>query len=477
METATSDASTAATALTTKLNEPLNLADVLVKDVGTIGPSDCSQANSNARGSACQASSCNLAPTIQNRIDTVRAEYLDASWVKFDKDALLSTAVTEESHSMGEFQGDVTATANNYHSMCGNSDQVHDTAVTLFNDNNAGRSTMYQSLGVILCHINHMSSSQTYNVPTDLLKSGEANPTTSASDCKDKLKSDTTIKADLFPDASSDEDSNKVCPALSAYEDDIRNYGGLGFDKDESVWSPESTNCAAVTAHVASGAPTTPGVQCGAFDAAVSFVDGCGMSSTTWTSGGSQAGVTMDINGLSMGSSGVFFDTPNGRSVNYNIGPDAHTELSIEIWFKETAPFTNGNTYIIGHDNGGFDRAITIHDNAYRGVAAPHGSTYSSTLGYPSLNQWYHVVATFNQGQSSSGNTVFLRQLGGALQSQALPAIRNNGAGETSFTVGGLKNYGNHNAHADVAVVRVFEKILTEAEVNNLYDSRPAGLN
>merc|ERR1712166_1476627 len=174
LETATSDASTAATALTTKLNEPLSLSDVLVKDVGTIGPSDCSQANSDARGSACQASSCNLAATIQNRIDTVRGEYLEASWVKFDKDALKSTAVTEESDSMGEFQGAVTATANSYHSMCGGSDQVHATAVTLFNDNNAGRSTMYRSLGVILCHINHMSSGQTFNVPTDLLKSGEA---------------------------------------------------------------------------------------------------------------------------------------------------------------------------------------------------------------------------------------------------------------------------------------------------------------
>jgi hypothetical protein len=30
--------------------------------------------------------------------------------------------------------------------------------------------------------------------------------------------------------------------------------------------------------------------------------------------------------------------------------------------------------------------------------------------------------------------------------------------------------------HADVAVVRVFEKVLTKAEVNELYNSRPAGV-
>jgi len=255
LETATSDASTAASALTTKLNEPLGLSDVLVKEVGTIGPSDCSQANSDAKDSTCSAGSPNLASRIQTKIDTVRGEYLAASWDKFEKDALETTATTEEGASKDAFQDTVTVTASTYHSMCGSSDQVHNTAVTLFNGNNAGRSAMYRSLGVILCHINHMSSGQTFTVPTNLLKSGEANPTTSATDCNGKLKADSTIKTELFPDATSNEDSNKACPALSAYEDDIRNYGSLGFDKDEADWSATTTKCDAVTAHAATGGP------------------------------------------------------------------------------------------------------------------------------------------------------------------------------------------------------------------------------
>merc|ERR1712195_132326 len=258
LETATSDASTAASALTTKLNEPLGLSDVLVKEVGTIGPSDCSQANSDAKDSTCSAGSCNLASRIQTKIDTVRGEYLAASWDKFEKDALETTATTEEGASKDAFQDTVTATASTYHSMCGSSDQVHNTAVTLFNGNNAGRSAMYRSLGVILCHINHMSSGQTFTVPTNLLKSGEANPTTSATDCNGKLKADSTIKTELFPDATSNEDSNKACPALSAYEDDIRNYGSLGFDKDESEWSATTTKCDAVTAAAGPSPPPAP---------------------------------------------------------------------------------------------------------------------------------------------------------------------------------------------------------------------------
>merc|ERR1712166_1103217 len=254
LETATSDASTAASALTTKLNEPLGLSDVLVKEVGTIGPSDCSQANSDAKDSTCSAGSPNLASRIQTKIDTVRGEYLAASWDKFEKDALETTATTEEGASKDAFQDTVTVTASAHYAMCDSSEKVHNTAVTLFNGNNAGRSAMYRSLGVILCHINHMSSGQTFTVPTNLLKSGEANPTTSATDCNGKLKADSTIKTELFPDATSNEDSNKACPALSAYEDDIRNYGSLGFDKDESDWSPITTKCAAVTAHVAPSA-------------------------------------------------------------------------------------------------------------------------------------------------------------------------------------------------------------------------------
>merc|ERR1711865_702884 len=258
LKTATSDASTAASALTTKLNEPLGLSDVLVKEVGTIGPSDCSQANSDAKDSTCSPGSPNLASRIQTKIDTVRGEYLAASWDKFEKDALETTATTEEGASKDAFQDIVTVTASTYHSMCGSSDQVHNTAVTLFNGNNAGRSAMYRSLGVILCHINHMSSGQTFTVPTNLLKSGEANPTTSATDCNGKLKADSTIKTELFPDATSNEDSNKACPALSAYEDDIRNYGSLGFDKDEADWSATTTKCDAVTAAAGPSPPPAP---------------------------------------------------------------------------------------------------------------------------------------------------------------------------------------------------------------------------
>merc|ERR1712153_181703 len=282
-------------------------------------------------------------------------------------------------------------------------------------------------------------------------------------DCECATQSAHTV---AWADANADNDINAAAWAQAHHIDCVVDHideADCSFGPAPGLTQPtlcddiESVSCAAESGSAAPVAPETaaPETACDAHDAAVSFVDGCGMSSTTWTSTGSQDGITMNIDGLSMGSAGVFFNAPRGRSVNYNIGPDAHAQLSIEIWFKETAS-TSSLGWIIGHDNGGYDRAINIHDHRFGGVAAPPGRTYSSTLGYPSLNQWYHVVATYNQGQSS-GNTVFMRQLGGALQSQALPVTRNNGGGLTSFDVGGLTSYGNHHVHADIAVVRVFE--------------------
>jgi len=257
LETATSDAGTAASTLTEKLNAPLDLSDVKINEVGAIGSSTCSNTNGNAKDSTCPAASCNLASRIQSKIDTANGEYLAASWDKAEKDALKSTATTDESDSKGEFQAAVTTTASTYHTMCDSNDQLHDTAVNLFNNNNVGRASMYRSLGVIQCHINHMKSGQTLNVPTNLLKSGEAATSTSATNCVGKLKADSAIKTDLFPDASSTEDSSKTCPLLSAYEADIRNYGSLGFDKDDADWSATTTKCDAVTAHAATGVART----------------------------------------------------------------------------------------------------------------------------------------------------------------------------------------------------------------------------
>ena len=76
-----------------------------------------------------------------------------------------------------------------------------------------------------------------------------------------------------------------------------------------------------------------------------------------------------------------------------------------EIWFKlnsyngrDQAGQAGGPGWIIGSDDGGYDRAICLHDSRYGGIAGPNGGTYASTLGFPDIGQWTHVVATFQNG-------------------------------------------------------------------------------
>ena len=44
-----------------------------------------------------------------------------------------------------------------------------------------------------------------------------------------------------------------------------------------------------------------------------------------------------------------------------DISPAAHPALTIELWVKINSNELPGRGYIIGHDDGGFDRAISVH--------------------------------------------------------------------------------------------------------------------
>lgn len=88
-------------------------------------------------------------------------------------------------------------------------------------------------------------------------------------------------------------------------------------------------------------------------------------------------------------------------SVNLDISPSAMPAISIELWVRINSLAGSSNGWIIGHDNGGFDRGICMHDARYGGIAGPNGATYSSILGPPDVGEWTHVIATFENGIDS----------------------------------------------------------------------------
>ena len=63
--------------------------------------------------------------------------------------------------------------------------------------------------------------------------------------------------------------------------------------------------------------------------------------------------------------------------VNLDISPSSLPAISIEIWVRINSLAGSSNGWIIGHDNGGYDRGIAMHDARYGGIAGPNGGKQS----------------------------------------------------------------------------------------------------
>eukprot|EP01043_Picozoa_sp_COSAG02_P037835 COSAG02_NODE_2869_length_7863_cov_5.126610_4_plen_830_part_00 len=157
------------------------------------------------------------------------------------------------------------------------------------------------------------------------------------------------------------------------------------------------------------------------------------------------------------------------KTVELDISPSYMEALTLEIWFKLNSyngrdePGTGGPGWILGHDNGGFDRAICLHDQRYGGIAAPSGATYQSTLGYPEIGQWTHIVATFQNGVDCN---VYRKDAAHQLIDHRMVQ---NSDGDVQFSIGGLENYANHVVDSNIAEVRVYDRILSDREVDDRY--------
>jgi hypothetical protein len=201
--------------------------------------------------------------------------------------------------------------------------------------------------------------------------------------------------------------------------------------------------------------------------------------SATWNTLGYEPAYSIDVGGLDPSPDGTLRAGVAAGSFHFNgdvkvvrglnIGPAAHPQLSLEIWVKRLSN-KNVREWIVGHDNGGYDRAIALNDNRFGGVAGPNGAVYVSTLGYLSLNQWYHVVVTYNHVNNGAGSeSVYLN---GVRQVIGGP---NNGEGLPDMTIGGLSgSFPGHDVDALISQVRVYARELSPSEVQSHYTSASA---
>ena len=152
--------------------------------------------------------------------------------------------------------------------------------------------------------------------------------------------------------------------------------------------------------------------------------------------------------------------------IDFDTNSAVRPDLTMEIWYKPNE-YSDASDWILGHDNGGHDRAIIAYDTRYSGLAMGIGGTYSSTLGYPELGEWIHIVATY-----ASDGTATLYQNGGDLSGgsqQTVTVKSDSGSTETTVGLNGLKNYGNHLVIGCFAQVQLTNKVLSAEQVAALY--------
>jgi len=202
---------------------------------------------------------------------------------------------------------------------------------------------------------------------------------------------------------------------------------------------------------------------CYTVDAIFALDAECWNGESTWNSIGNVPEFRIDVAQLSPSPDGTLRAGALAGSFRFagivktvhglDIGPAAHSRLSLEIWVKRLTS-KNNHEWIIGHDNGGFDRAIALNDDRYAGVAGPPGYVFTSQLGFLDLNRWYHVVVTYG----ATANVY----LNGVQQSEG---VASNSNGLPDMSIGGLTNFANHDVDALISQVRVYDRELSPQDV------------
>ncbi|MCC7261593.1 MAG: T9SS type A sorting domain-containing protein, partial [Candidatus Latescibacteria bacterium] len=142
-----------------------------------------------------------------------------------------------------------------------------------------------------------------------------------------------------------------------------------------------------------------------------------------------------------------------------NIGPDALPQLTVGMWVKLRSR-ANDQGWVFGHDDGGYDRSLNLHDARYSyGVAGGTGVDPHYSPLQLSLNEWHFVAAVYDRDHTTA---TFYAD--GAWQT----VYANPGPGRPAATLGGLAQFVGHTVDGLVDEVVLYDRALTPQELDLL---------
>jgi len=177
--------------------------------------------------------------------------------------------------------------------------------------------------------------------------------------------------------------------------------------------------------------------------------------------------------GVGINGQAFNFDGSNNSdlSIPVNISPSAYPQITMGMYINVES-IANNRGWIMGHDNGGYDRALLISDTRFgSGLAAGVGGTYTSSL--PSLGDtlglWYGIAVSYDQVAQTA--SIYINDLAGNSTSETVST--NLGNGNSFASLGGLHNFGGHGVDALVDDVFIYDRALSAAELDIVFSEVP----
>ena len=149
-----------------------------------------------------------------------------------------------------------------------------------------------------------------------------------------------------------------------------------------------------------------------------------------------------------------------------NISPSQYPLMTIGMYVNVDS-VVNSRGWILGHDNGGYDRALMISDSRFNsrlsGTAGSNGPYSSSLTDFSArLDQWFGIAVSYDH--SNNVAMVYVNDLQG---NSMIQTIRTNmGEGNAFFTLGGLSNFSGHTVDALVDELFIYDRALTQTELD-----------
>jgi hypothetical protein len=149
---------------------------------------------------------------------------------------------------------------------------------------------------------------------------------------------------------------------------------------------------------------------------------------------------------------------------NLDISPSKFPEVSMAIEFYLESIPEGSKGWLLNHDNGGFDRAIVLHDERFggmtHGVGFPAGSVYGSYT-TPEIGKWVQIAVTFRQGGECA---VFMGNKKAPITHEG-----KNNDGKSSLILGRVVPSKNHWCDCWIKGVSVYDKGLRDEEIGLIF--------